>query len=49
MYQIVRKTAVKLQHFVMKLERSNKIDLAMLWWESKFATVIIECSFKIHK
>ena len=40
----------KLQHSVMmKFDRSNKFDLAMLLWASKFAMVKIECSFEMGK
>ena len=33
----------------MKFDGSNKFDLAMLLWASKFATVKIECCFEMGK
>ena len=37
----------KLHHSVMKFILSNKLDLAMLLWASKFATAKIENDFEI--
>ena len=33
----------------MKFDRSNKLELAMLLWASKFATAKIERSFEMGK
>ena len=44
-----QKNCSELYHSVMNLDRSNKFDLAMLLWASKFATAKIELTFEMGK